>query len=83
MKLQKLLENPMITNEDETIKLEILSQRTIPDTHIFRVRVEGDISDNDLLTACDNKSLIDKTVSHFGGFVKHYSNCKEVHVFFN
>ena len=74
----------MISNEDNTIQFEILNQNTIPDTHIFKIRMlKGDLSDSDLLTACDNKSLIDKTVSHFGGFVKDYNSYKEVHVFFN
>jgi hypothetical protein len=73
----------MITNEDETIKLELLDHKMIPDTHIFKVRVQGEISDKDLLTACDNRSLTDKTVRHFGGFVRNYADFKEVHVFFN
>lgn len=73
----------MLINKDNSVRLEILSHQMIPDVHIFKVRVFGDISDDDLLTACDNRSLIDKTVNHCGGFVKEYKDFKEVHVFFN
>ncbi len=74
----------MISNEDKTIQFEILDHKMIPDTHIFKIRIlKGKLSDDELITACDNRSLTDETVRHFGGFVKDYNSYKEVHVFFN
>ncbi len=74
----------MISNEDKTIQFEILDHKMIPDTHIFKVRIlKGKLSDDELITACDNRSLKDKIARHFGGFVRHYSDFIEVHVFFN
>lgn len=81
--LKKNLWNQTISDESGKIKITFLSHNQQPDVHIYKVTVEGDVSDEDLLTACDNQSLTDKTVSHFGGFVKDYNSYKEVHVFFN
>ena len=81
--LKQNLWNRTISDESGKTKITFLSHNQQPDVHIYKVVVEGSISDKDLLTACDNQSLIDKTVCHFGGYVENYNSYKEVHVFFN
>ena len=83
MILEKNLWSQMIFDESGSVSIHFLSHKQQPDVHIYKVKVNGDISDEDLLTACDNQSLTDKIVRHFGGFVKDYNDFKEVHVFFN